>query len=187
MHLISLLTNASTLIIVVIILILMFSSCFHQKKSIEVTKPSDSDCSMEEIIKTYFDNEHWGYETKTQEDSTLSFYLSFHCKHELLHMRVDLNNNKNMFLIMCQPETRLPIESLNNGIIAMNNYNCQALFVTGCIRPEGQIVFWLARNIEGKAYSKEAFDMDLELILQVADEETAQIYKQACMEDTADL
>lgn len=186
MHLISLLTNASTLIIAVIILILMLSSCFHQKKSIEVTKPADNDFSMEDIIKTYFDNNQWHYKAYTDEDSTLSYALNFHGNHENLSVHVDLNNNKNMFHIVCLPETRLPIESIDNGIIAMNNYNVESS-VPGCIRPDGRIVFWLTRYIEGKAYSKEAFDVELELILRVADEETARIYKQACMEDTTDL
>ncbi len=115
----------------------------------------------------------------TDEDSIITFRLGFNGHNETLMLRVDVLSNA-IYQIVCEPETKLSQENINNGIIAMNNYNLlRAQVVSGCIRSEGNIIFWLGRNIDGNTFSEQAFAADLHMVIREADIKTAQIYKQA--------
>lgn len=184
------LTAAAIFIIVLTILILMLSSKLHNKainsKYVETSNVATDDGSMEDIIKNYFAESHWRYSTRTGEDSTLTFYLNLTGKNEKLVVYVNLNSQQDWYNIECQPVTSIPMAALTQGIRAMNNFNEQSLFVCGSIGDQGEIHYSIGTNIKGKAYSKESFDMDFQILIRVADETTAQIYKQACMTETAE-
>ena len=94
-------------------------------------------------------------------------------------LKVDVVPDNAIYHIVCQSETKLLQENINNGIIAMNNYNLKAHVVSGCIGSEGNIIFWLGRNIDGNTFSEQAFAVDFDMVIKETDDETAQIYKQA--------
>lgn len=159
----------------------LFSSCSHHEKdsSKELDQYSSSNLKIEDVIKGYFDKQEWHYRMYTDEDSTITYRLAFNAENEKLMLRVDILPNNATYHIVCQSETTVPQGNITNGIIAMNNYNLSANVVSGCIGSEGNIIFWLGRNIDGNTFSEQAFAVDFNMIINEADDETAQIYKKA--------
>lgn len=159
----------------------LFSSCSHQenKSSKELDQYPSSERKMEDVIKNYFDKQDWHYRVHTEEDSIISFQLGFNGENEKVLLRVDVLPNNAIYQIISHSETKLPKDKINDGIIAINNYNIKANIVSGCIGTEGNIIFWLGRNIDGNTFSEQAFATDFDMVIQTADYETAQIYKQA--------
>lgn len=148
---------------------LIFSSKSHKEK----------ESSIEEVIKRYFDKHEWQYNMITDEDSIITFGLGFSGDYEkLLMLQVRVLPNSAIYQISCKSEIKLPQNCISNGIIAINNYNLRAHVVSGCINPEGDIIFWLERNIDGNAFSEQAFAADLDMVINMTDNETAHIYKQ---------
>ena len=113
------------------------------------------------------------------EDSIITFRLGFNGDNEKLMLKVDVMPDNAIYSIVCESETKLSQENINNGIIVMNDYNLKAQVVSGCISSEGDIIFWLGRNIDGNTFSEQAFAVDFNLVIRETDDETAQIYKQA--------
>ena len=160
---------------------LLFSSCSHQEKesSKKLAQFPSSEQKIEDVIKGYFDKQEWHYRMYTDEDSIITFRLGFNGDNEKLMLKVDVVPDNAIYHIVCQSETKLLQENINNGIIAMNNYNLKAHVVSGCIGTEGNIIFWLGRNIDGNTFSEQAFAVDFDRVIKETDDETAQIYKQA--------
>lgn len=155
--------------------------CSHQEKesSKELTQYTSIDRKIEDVIKGYFDKQEWHYRMYTDEDSIINFRLGFNGDNEKLMLQVNVWPNNVFYQIICQSETTLPQNNISNGIIAVNNYNLRAYVVSGCISPEGNIIFWLGRNTEGNTFSEQAFAVDFDMVIKETDKETAQIFKQA--------
>lgn len=94
-------------------------------------------------------------------------------------LKVDILPDNAIYHIVCQSETKLPQENMNDGIISMNNYNLKASVVSGCISSEGSIIFWLGRNIDGNTFSEQAFAVDFDMVIKETDNVTAHIFKEA--------
>lgn len=160
---------------------LIVSASSHQEKesSKELPPYSSSERKIENVIKGYFDKQEWHYRMYTDEDSIITFRLGFYGDNEKLMLQVNVLPNNDIYQISCRSDTKLPQNIISNGIIAMNDYNLRANVVSGCISPEGNIIFWLGRNTDGNTFSEQAFSIDCDMVIKEADDETAQIYKQA--------
>lgn len=169
------------LIFVITISSILFSSCSHQenKSSKELSQYSTREQTIEDVIKGYFDKQGWHYRMYTDEDSIITFRLGFNGHNEKLTLQVNVLPDNAIYEIIGQSETTLSHEVINAGIIAINNYNLMARVVNGCISHEGDIIFWLGRNIDGNTFSEQAFAVDFDMVVRETDDETAQIYKLA--------
>lgn len=160
---------------------LLFSSCSHQENesSKEIAQYSSSERKIEDVIKSYFDKQEWHYRMCTDDDHIITFRLGFNGDNEKLMLKVDVLPDNAIYHIVCQSETKLSQENMNDGIISMNNYNLKASVVSGCISSEGSIIFWLGRNIDGNTFSEQAFAVDFDMVIKETDNVTAHIFKEA--------
>lgn len=170
-------------ITLLITLSVVLSSCSHHetKSSMAQSGRIADECKVEDVIKGFFNKKKWKYKMDMDEDSVITFRTGFDGQNESISMQVRVYQTDSLYQIICQSETKLSPEAMNKGIKAMNEYNLGALVASGCISPEGHIVFWTGRSIDGNTFSEEAFAADFYRTLSASDHKTAQICKQSYM------
>lgn len=77
----------------------------------------------------------------TDENSTIRFKLGFTANNEKVFLDVNIFPHNKIYEINCHSETKLPQELVYRGIAAINNYNLSARVVSGCVSPNGDIIF----------------------------------------------
>lgn len=157
----------------------LFSRSNQKNEPSEGTAIYAGNCKIKDVIQKYFDKRRWKYKMFTDENSAIRFQLGFTANNETVFINVNIFPNNEIYEINCHSETKLPQELIYHGIAAINNYNLSAKVVSGCISPNGDIIFWLGRNTDGNTFSEEAFAIDFEMVIRETDYETAQIYKQS--------
>lgn len=158
----------------------LFSPSYQKNDPSEGSATHNSENrNIEDVIQGYFDKRKWKYHMHTDENSTIRFKLGFTANNEKVFLDVNIFPHNKIYEINCHSETKLPQELVYRGIAAINNYNLSARVVSGCVSPNGDIIFWLGRNIDGNTFSEEAFAIDFEMVIRETDYETAQIYKQS--------
>lgn len=159
-----------------------FGSPQENNSKFELNECPSVNQKIEDVIRGYFDKQEWKYRMYTNEDSVITFKLGFSGGNERLMVYVNVFTDEAVYQIGCRSDTKLSQEVIRNGRLAMNNYNIVAKVVSGCIGLDGSIMFWLGRNIDGNTFSEKAFAVDFIMVMNVTDNETAQIYKQAFMD-----
>ena len=167
--------------LIVLLCGLISSSCSHTEKPSpkDFKQTTSLGMNIEDVIKGYFDKNDWHYRKYIDEDSVITYVLRFNGNYEKLLFHVNIIPQDDIYEIICQSKTVLAQKDIDKGIIAINKYNYKTQVVSGCISPEGNIIFWLGRNIDGNTFSEQVFAVDLDMVFKEADDETAQIYKQA--------
>lgn len=136
-----------------------------------------------DMIKGYLDKRGWNYQKYTDEESVVTFRLSFSGANEKVYMKVDVIKNGEMYHVAATTDTMIHQGNLMNGIMAINEYNLHANVVSGCVKEDGMIIFWLGKNIADNAFSEEAFEVDLYMVLREADYQSAHIFKKSFVEN----
>lgn len=172
-------------IILMVIIVLGCGACgSHGKDELSGKGVKNNGEKVEKVIKKFFDSQNWKYQMYTDEDSVITFKLSFDGNNERLKVRIDVYPEDDMYNIIGGADTKIPVNSIDKAILAINEYNRKSNIVCGCIEDDGTIIFWLGRNTEGNTFSKEAFEADFDMVLKRVDFETAQIFKQATIDQT---
>lgn len=154
-----------------------------QKQLTKSMRQSVSEDKVEEVIKRYFDNRDWKYQMFTDENSIITFRLGITGDNETIHIKIDVDPENNKYHIIGGTDTIISANDVCKGILAMNEYNLRAMVVSGCIANDGSIIFWLGRNLNGNAFSEESFVIDFYMVVREADYQTAQIFKQASLDN----
>ena len=157
--------------------LLAISSCSNSENRISEHDIALSDSKIEDVVKAHFDEQNWKYHMYTDEDSIITFEMGFTVDNDKLDVRVCIDPD-DLYQIICNTKTELPPAVIDKGIIAMNDYNVSSRVVSGCVTPKGKIVFWIGRNIDGNAFSEQAFAADFAMVLQETEDATSKIFKQ---------
>lgn len=132
------------------------------------------------MIKSYFDKAQWKFTQEYGEDDPACFISYFNGETEKdVTMIVRVYSNNTYSIIGCASKVVIPENHFSEGYKAVNEYNLHTPLVCCTLDPDGRIIFWLGRNTDGQAFSEEAFATDFSVILNEADEETSNIFKQA--------
>lgn len=169
------------IILVMTLTSLLFSSCSHRGNSSkpELTGSPSGKQKIEDVVRGFFDKQEWKYQRYIDEDSVITFRLGINGENETFMLNVHIFPDNDLYQIVGRTETTLPQDAIKNGMIAMNDYNMESSVVSGYITTEGNIIFWLGRNIDGNTFSEKAFSADFYMVTKETDDETAQIYKHA--------
>lgn len=153
-----------------------------QKQLTKGMRESASVDKVEEVIKSYFDKKNWKYQMYTDENSIITFRLGVIGDYETVNIKISIDPEMNFYHIVGGSDISVAEKDRAKGIIAINNYNLSARVVSGCIGSDGSILFWMGRNVNGNAFSEEAFAIDLFMVINETDHQTAHIFKQASMD-----
>ncbi len=178
------------------IIILLLSGCFIaiisccrsninrvETKSLSQERECGEQKDLTTMIKNFFESQKWKYRQYIEEDSVDSFLLGFTGENEEVLFRVDVIPNHNMYQIIGQSKTIVPISNIDGAIKAINRYNLRAKVVSGCVSEDGSITFWMGRNTDGGTFSEEAFGCDFDMVMREVDLSTAYIFKEAIEEN----
>ncbi len=133
------------------------------------------------MIKSFFDKNEWKYDLKQDEDRKIDVLnTGFTLSNESVSMRVIVYRENDIYQVAATSDSTVPLSSINGGLRAINEFNGLSRAVGGYLDPDkGDIVFFKGTNTDGLTFSEEAFCADMELVMRVTDQETAQIIKKA--------
>ena len=150
----------------------------EENRSLTMSSEIGEHKDLTTMIRSFFDSQEWKYR-QYAEDSIESFMLGFTGLNEEILFRVDVMPNHDMYQIIGQSKTIIPVSNIERAIKAINRYNLRAKVVSGCIGEDGAITFWMGRNTDGNTFSEKAFGCDFDMVMREADTATAQIFKEA--------
>lgn len=155
-------------------LVCLFCGC-KEKKDNEV------DIDLLKAITTHFDENELKYELEQDSDEESDYYIytGFKGDNERVNVRIDVHPKLQFYAIIGYSDTKVDSLYRDAAIRQMNVYNAESLIVPGYIDEKGRIVFWLARNTDGGAFSEKGFDVDMMQVVNKVDDETAHIFKTA--------
>ena len=175
--------NIVNYIIIVLLggIIIAILSCRRPNSNKEENRSSEirENKDLTTMIRSFFDSQEWKYRQYSEEDFIESFMLRFTGLNEEILLRVDVIPNHNMYLIIGQSKTIVPVSNIEGAIKAINRYNLRAKVVSGCIGEDGTITFWMGRNTDGETFSEGAFGCDFDMVMREVDKATAHILKEA--------
>ena len=151
----------------------------EENRSLAMSSEIREHKNLTTMIRSFFDSQEWKYRQYADEDSIESFMLGFMGLNEEILFRVDVMPNHDMYQIIGQSKTIVPVSNIEGAIKAINRYNLRAKVVSGCIGEDGAITFWMGRNTDGDTFSEKAFGCDFDMVMREADTATAQIFKEA--------
>lgn len=154
----------------------------EENRSLIQSSESGEQKNMTDIIRNFFDSQDWKYNIDSEDDSVESFMLGFTGVNEEIMFCVNVMPNQNMYQIIGQSKTVIPLPNIEAAVRAINRYNLKAKVVCGCVGEDGSINFWMGRNTDGDTFSEEAFSCDFEMVMRVVDTATSLIFKEALSE-----
>lgn len=146
--------------------------------------------TVSKAIKNFLESRKWEYKSESIEnhEEVDSYWFSLECEHEVIHCRIIVDPNKNLFHLTCFSQEVIAEAYIPEAIKAMNNFNLRSNMVIGCINDGGRQVYSIGVFTGGiSVFTEETFKMYLEMVTDIADNEIAYIYKNAIKSNTIEI
>lgn len=141
------------------------------------------------MIKSFFEKNEWRCNfVESEEDNNDKvdvFRISFNLNNEGIDLNIRIFRDREMYQIIGFPrDSRIPVTSIQGGLIAVNEFNLRSLQACAFLnREDGCFGFFKGTNTDGLTFSEDVFNEDLNAIIHAVDYETAQIVKNAIKYD----
>lgn len=133
------------------------------------------------MIKSIFEQNEWKYTLDENDETGIDTFTSgFNLNNEKAHLQVRVYRESECYQILSSGDSRVPMTSIAGALMAANEFNSYSRLVCCCIDSStGDVIFFKGTVTAGLTFSEAAFEQELNILLAVTDNETAQIIKKA--------
>lgn len=170
--------SATVFMTLVVITMTLLCSCDKAQNSNPETESTKNE-DVTTVIKSVFDSRELKYSNFTEDDGTVVFTLKFKDDDTNLIVGVGVYVLPESYIYHIIGSTNIEIDpgQRQRVLNEINEYNEGSSIASCFLSDKGELRFWVGRNIEGCAFSKDAFAADFNAVVKDTAEETPKIIK----------